>query len=157
MTSASSPRVPHADKVKSVQALYCSGNDEPEDLLGGLDQALHLEWRSFTRLIVLIADAPCHGGKEFHDLEESPENARVTDPLRAETLLKVMSGRYQIDLAFCRIKPDTDRMVERFKQLYNDPRSRRLLRTIDLSTDADSFLNQMVMTIRDSVIKSSMR
>lgn len=37
------------------------GADVPEDICGGLRQALNLEWTAENRLIILIADAPCHG------------------------------------------------------------------------------------------------
>ena len=37
------------------------GLDEAEDVMTGLEQAARLNWASASRLIVHIADAPCHG------------------------------------------------------------------------------------------------
>ena len=138
-------------QVQQAQATFCEGNDEPEDLLGGLDKALRLQWTASTRLIVLIADAPCHG-RAFHDLDEN-DNAPFQDPLRADTLLTVMSRTYHIDLAFCRINATTDKMIKAFKGWYNDPGSRRLLRVLELDEKVDDFLNQMVQTISESVMR----
>jgi hypothetical protein len=43
------------------------GTDEPEDVFGGIEKALTVNWREQgdSRLIFHLADAPCHG-KEFH-------------------------------------------------------------------------------------------
>jgi hypothetical protein len=37
-----------------------------EDIVGGLNKVLELNWTSNTRLVVHIADAPCHG-KKYHN------------------------------------------------------------------------------------------
>ena len=46
------------------------GGDTPEDVLGGLDQALTLSWESFCRCIIWFGDAPCHG-KQYHSCDDS--------------------------------------------------------------------------------------
>ena len=141
--------------VRSVQALYCKGNDEPEDMLGGLDQALKLDWKGKTRIIILVADAPCHGA-DFHTLEESSANASFNDPFKADTLLRAMGTRFNIDLTFCRISKDTDLMISKFKPLYDDRRgSGRGLKVIELKTNVDDFLPKMIATITESVNKAN--
>jgi hypothetical protein len=37
------------------------GNDMPEDVFGGLDKAINLNWKSDVKICFFIADAPCHG------------------------------------------------------------------------------------------------
>ena len=37
------------------------GKDFTEDVFGGLSAAANLNWRSPNRVLVHIADAPCHG------------------------------------------------------------------------------------------------
>ena len=144
-----------ARSVQSVEAQACPGNDEPEDLLGGLDQALKLQWQSRTRVLILIADAPCHG-KEYHNLVDSPNNARFADPLHADTLLRAMSGpRFNIDLTFCRIHADTDKMIARFAEHYRNPALNRKLVQISLDEKVDNFLPQIVKTIQESVKRSA--
>jgi hypothetical protein len=47
------------------------GGDGPEDVAGGLNAVLDLSWIASTRLVIHIADAPCHGtayhGGKFRD------------------------------------------------------------------------------------------
>jgi hypothetical protein len=37
------------------------GGDAPEDIFGALQQVLSLDWQSSSRVLIHIADAPCHG------------------------------------------------------------------------------------------------
>lgn len=58
-----------------VQAIKASGGDDaPEDIAGALNRVHQFEWRSRTKLIIHIADAPCHGKKYHEGLEDSYPN-----------------------------------------------------------------------------------
>eukprot|EP01133_Synstelium_polycarpum_P018018 gene18018-21506_t len=47
------------------------GGDGPEDIFGGLDAAFSLSWRDrSTKVLIHIADAPCHGTM-YHDLQDT--------------------------------------------------------------------------------------
>jgi von Willebrand factor type A domain len=46
------------------------GGDEPEDMALGIQIANGLAWKNRTRVVFVIADAPCHG-REFHNLEDN--------------------------------------------------------------------------------------
>ena len=48
--------------------------DTPEDVLGGIRQALALNWRAEIRMLVFIGDAPCHG----RDYYEAPLSLPVS-------------------------------------------------------------------------------
>eukprot|EP01052_Picozoa_sp_SAG31_P019513 SAG31_NODE_1426_length_8393_cov_3.363275_2_plen_812_part_00 len=56
-------------EVQDVQAVVdrqqaTGGGDEPEDVAGAFQEALGLDWRAdATKLLIHIADAPCHGTK----------------------------------------------------------------------------------------------
>ena len=51
-----------------LSKLDCSGGgDEPEDVVGALQQALNMKWESNAKYAVLVADAPCHG-KNYHNI-----------------------------------------------------------------------------------------
>ena len=142
--------------IRDVPALYCTGNDEPEDLLGGLNACLtKLDWQSKCKIVILITDAPCHGGKDYHDLKENPNNASYKDPLRPDTLLRAMSDRFAIDLTFCRIKSDTDRMVGKFQTFYNNPAKRKQLEVIELTDQVDDFMAKIVKTVTQSVNRAN--
>ena len=144
--------------VSGVEALYCKGNDEPEDLLGGLDKALRMDWQSKSRVLILIADAPCHG-QQYHDLQESSANASYNDPLKPDTLLRAMGQKFKVDLTFCRIKADTDKMIRAFRPLYEDKRgaSGRVLtlREIQLDERVDDFLPKIIGTITESINRAN--
>jgi Mg-chelatase subunit ChlD len=49
------------------------GVDAPEDILGGVQQALSASWKQQTRCIIHIADEPPHGAGELHDLHKSKD------------------------------------------------------------------------------------
>jgi hypothetical protein len=51
--------------IKKVRA--SGGADAPEDVCEGFERALSQDWKAETKIVVHIADAPCHGTK-FHDL-----------------------------------------------------------------------------------------
>lgn len=42
------------------------GGDRCEDIAGGLQKVLDLSWHSSTRVLVHLADFPCHG-RQYHD------------------------------------------------------------------------------------------
>ncbi|KAE9375941.1 hypothetical protein N431DRAFT_332750 [Stipitochalara longipes BDJ] len=123
------PNIQYLDFTSSVDRVHaflnsldaCGGNDAPEDVLGGLRQALNTSWKQQTRCIVHIADAPPHG----HTLQSSPcKDDRYPNPggcphgLTHEPLLKQMIG-LKINYALLRINSSTDRMAATFYQAYS--------------------------------------
>ena len=51
-----------------LSKLDCSGGgDEPEDVVGALQQALNMNWESNAKYAVLVCDASCHG-KKYHSV-----------------------------------------------------------------------------------------
>ena len=57
------------------------GGDGPEDVCGGLREALALEWTAQKRHLFLVADAPCHG-ERYHDAKDSYPAGDPTTPTR---------------------------------------------------------------------------
>lgn len=54
------------DEISSFESFVGSvsadgGGDECEDIFGGLQEVLALNWNFKTRIIIHFADAPCHG------------------------------------------------------------------------------------------------
>ena len=66
---------PSADQVhRFLDKLHAVGGDDaPEDVLGGVRQALNASWKQQTRCIIHIADAPPHG-RVLHDLRDTQDN-----------------------------------------------------------------------------------
>lgn len=78
-----------------------------------------MEWKHFTRTIIHIADAPCHG-MEYHDngIGDDYENGAPGDKPFEEIVTDLK--KESINYVFLRIKEDTDIMTEKFNQLYKD-------------------------------------
>jgi hypothetical protein len=114
---------PSADQVYSfLEGLTASGGgDLPEDVLGGIHQALNLTWKQQTRCIVHIADAPPHG----RTLQNEPPGFWDSFPVAGsephgytyEPLLKQMVA-LNINYALLRINNTTDRMAFAFYEQY---------------------------------------
>ena len=92
------------------------GRDEAEDVHTGLEQAVHLNWASASRLVVFIADAPCHG-KAYHgslrigdDFPNGDKRGRTS--LALLTLLKNSCGVNSFK--FIHLAPTTKPMVAKW-------------------------------------------
>ena len=114
---------PSADQVfEFLGRLNASGGaDTPEDVLGGVYQALNASWKQQTCCIIHIADAPPHGAGVLHDLGDSedyyPHPGSEPHGLTYEPLLKQLI-LLNINYALLRIDSSTDRMALAFAQVY---------------------------------------
>ena len=114
------------DKMAALASSGCfGGGDGPEDVHGGLNEALVLDWASDARVIFHIADAPCHGA-QFHDglTDHHPDGFQgwegeglIPEQMTAESLLADLVGE-QISYCFLRITPHTERMISAFRDIY---------------------------------------
>jgi hypothetical protein len=113
---------PSADRVYLfLDSLRASGGaDTPEDVLGGIRQAVNASWKQQTRCIIHIADAPPHG-RGLHDLGASQDNyfEPGSEPhgLTYENLLKQLV-RLNINYVFLCIHSITDRTALAFSGVY---------------------------------------
>ncbi|KAF1739435.1 Alpha-protein kinase 1 [Beauveria bassiana] len=96
------------------------GDDEPEDVLGGIKMAINASWKQATRCLVHIGDAPPHG-HTLHDYDENEDyyyqTASEPHGLTYENLLERLV-KLQVNYAFLRINSATDRMSLKFSQVY---------------------------------------
>lgn len=96
------------------------GGDAPEDVLGGIKQALNATWQQQTRCIIHIADAPPHG-RNMHTLPDIsdtyPNPGGEPHGLTHEPLIKQMVG-LNINYALLRINHSTDLMAFIFFKIY---------------------------------------
>lgn len=123
------PNIEFLDFTISVDRVYSflreltatGGADVPEDVLGGIRQALNATWKQQTRCIIHIADAPPHG-RTLHDFFDycdsysipgSEPHGLIHDPLLEDMI------RFDINYALLRINNSTDRMAFTFFQAYN--------------------------------------
>ena len=102
-----------------LSKLDCSGGgDEPEDVVGALQQGLNMIWESNAKYAVLVADAPCHG-KNYHNItyDKFPNG----DPSGVK-LEDVMKQFYEKNITFycIEINNNTRTMFNIMKNMYND-------------------------------------
>ncbi|KAL0472654.1 hypothetical protein QR685DRAFT_242479 [Neurospora intermedia] len=94
--------------------------DRPEDVLGGIQQAVNASWKNSTRCMIHIGDAPSHG-RNLHDMSDTADRFPTpgTEPhgLTYGPLLKQMISK-RINYVFLRINNTTDRMVFTFSIEY---------------------------------------
>jgi len=102
-----------------LSKLDCSGGgDEPEDVVGALQQGLNMKWESNAKYAVLVADAPCHG-KNYHNItyDKFPNG----DPSGVK-LEDVMKQFFEKNITFygIEINNNTRTMFNIMKNMYND-------------------------------------
>lgn len=113
---------PSTNRVRSFvgELTATGGDDEPEDVLGGISQALNASWTHQTRCIMHIADAPPHG-RTLQDpscrYDSYPNPGSEPHSLTYKPLLKQMI-RLHINYALLRINASTDCMAFKFFQVY---------------------------------------
>jgi len=97
------------------------GGDGPEDIAGGLQAALEMDWKSDARCIVLVADSPCHK-EEFHTYGSDGDSAIskshfATDPcIKQQMKILAFNG---IDFTIVEISPsETAKMVKALENSY---------------------------------------
>jgi hypothetical protein len=96
--------------IASIRAVRAQGGgDTPEDVAGGLQHALALDWRGDVRLALLCCDAPAHGEK-YHDpmMDDSHPKGDPTG-LDPADLVKTLAQR-RIDLTVFRVNKSVDKM-----------------------------------------------
>jgi len=91
------------------------GGDAPEDVNGAFQIALYkITWQNPVRLLVHIADAPCHG-KEFHNCYDNHPKGHQSDASWDKIFKSLVELR--LDYLFLKILDMTDQMFTKFKKM----------------------------------------
>eukprot|EP01127_Copromyxa_protea_P014418 TRINITY_DN4008_c0_g1_i2.p1 TRINITY_DN4008_c0_g1~~TRINITY_DN4008_c0_g1_i2.p1 ORF type:complete len:543 (-),score=111.67 TRINITY_DN4008_c0_g1_i2:121-1749(-) len=119
------------------------GGDTPEDVAGAFKEVVSLPWVSTTRLVIHLADAPCHGLK-YHSCDDSYPDG---DPqgLDPEALLAQM-GQLKIDYYFGRINNITDKMIQYFRDAHNGAN----FEVFELGSDVSKFVPGVLSSVTKS-------
>ncbi|RHZ72289.1 hypothetical protein Glove_243g57 [Diversispora epigaea] len=91
------------------------GGDTPEDVLGGLHEAItKMTWKNSIRIILHVCDAPPHGLRFTNLSDDYPDG----DPhgLTAESVLQEMKDK-NISYFFGKITNDTEGMIRVFREI----------------------------------------
>ena len=141
--------------VDAVKAT--GGGDAAEDVFGGLEEAGNLSWKSANRVLLHIADAPCHGSR-FHDFtsakhdEYLDKNEEDNRGLKIEDLLGVLQ-RKDIKYYFGKINSSTDKMITEFRKVF--PGKKQFIRKVnvkDTSELVSAVADSVTATIHETVI-----
>ncbi|CAG8635776.1 uncharacterized protein OCT59_003702 [Rhizophagus irregularis] len=98
--------------------LAISNDDDPEDVLGGLNAAVNLlNWISTTRVLLHIGDFPPHGRRFTNLRDKYPDG----DPsgLTPETILKEMQSK-NILYFFGKVTDHTEKMLQVFRGIIGE-------------------------------------
>eukprot|EP01127_Copromyxa_protea_P012712 TRINITY_DN3334_c0_g4_i1.p1 TRINITY_DN3334_c0_g4~~TRINITY_DN3334_c0_g4_i1.p1 ORF type:complete len:2536 (-),score=396.53 TRINITY_DN3334_c0_g4_i1:97-7002(-) len=104
--------------VSAVEEQHAGGGgDEPEDVLGALEEVASLSWESSARYLIWIGDAPGHGS-ECHGSELADDHPHPKSSIRDIT--RSLVGK-KINMMFCRIKESVTKKMElAFQEKYQD-------------------------------------
>jgi hypothetical protein len=95
----------------------------PLQVAGGLQLALDAQWAADTRIVIFVADAPCHGEK-YHTYGRAGDNYPDGDPSGhvPEDQVKEMAKR-GYDFYFIKCTAETDKMITIFSEGYESGRA----------------------------------
>ena len=102
-------------KLNEITAI--GGGDDAEDVAGGLNAGLKMNWRSNARYAILIADAPGHGN-QYHesDVQDDYGNGDPNGLVIEELMEKYVDNN--INLCLTKIDDYTDIMFDKMMQAY---------------------------------------
>ena len=101
--------------IRAVRAQ--GGGDTPEDVAGGLQHALALDWRGDVRLALLCCDAPAHGERYHEPMMDDAHPKGDPTGLDPAALVKALAQR-RIDLTVFRVNKSVDKMCALFKAAH---------------------------------------
>ncbi|KAJ3116100.1 hypothetical protein HK098_006713, partial [Nowakowskiella sp. JEL0407] len=144
----------HIAKLEKADGWDCT-----EDVLGGLEIALRLEWWARTKLLIHIADDPAHG-REFHDYGR--DNDRWLDtpdpsgrgPEYIFEMIRTMCNK-EIEYHFFHLDQQTEKMERRFDQELRKYGSQLFVHP--LTADVESFLPAVLVAVTESMTRSFTR
>merc|ERR1712137_278702 len=91
------------------------GDDLPEDVLGGLDEACRLTWSSRARFVVWVGDAPAHG---MHEGKLNDNHSRHPRQLTAQSVLGTLTKK-DIELVAVQVMPSyTQYMIKQMQKIW---------------------------------------
>eukprot|EP00117_Sycon_ciliatum_P007679 scpid41867/ scgid10685/ Alpha-protein kinase vwkA; von Willebrand factor A alpha-kinase len=132
------------------------GDDAAEDVMTGFEETFKLSWREgVTKLVIHIADQPCHG-RIYHHGQVS-DNYPSGDPWKRShvDMMKVMA-RQNIQYYFGEITGHTGKMINVFNEcLKRESYGRLSITTFDaISPEGEGFSTALLSAVRSSIIHS---
>lgn len=121
--------------------------DTPEDMAGGIQQVKLLSWQQPTRMVMILADCPCHG-RYFHNFcDNYPYGTPNIDILEELRQLKNSSENGTMSLYFGKLTSHTDIMIQKFREHNVAP-------TVAHVEDSDMLVSALTKGIRSSIFNT---
>eukprot|EP00331_Platyophrya_macrostoma_P003895 CAMPEP_0176411770 /NCGR_PEP_ID=MMETSP0127-20121128/3781_1 /TAXON_ID=938130 /ORGANISM="Platyophrya macrostoma, Strain WH" /LENGTH=794 /DNA_ID=CAMNT_0017791383 /DNA_START=183 /DNA_END=2567 /DNA_ORIENTATION=- len=148
-----------SDVVKFLSTVDArGGDDEAEDVNGGFQRLLELEWSNQTKILFHFADAPCHGPKYSNGSDKHPS---PSSDMPWEKIFREIKS-LGMDYYFMRIKGATDRMTSAFAEhwntcglYYKNGSQKKLVFQVEgIDEDPAKFFKVLEKSILDSVKRS---
>lgn len=134
------------------------GGDDAEDVENALQYFTNnIEFsRDATRIIIHIADFPCHG-YDYHDASISDNHQDWSD--RIPNLLSRVVNNFTCAYWFVKLTSHTDKMIEKFSSIIHEKSNgRSTLQVIDArNIDARDLLNQFKIILQNTILLESIR
>jgi hypothetical protein len=134
------------------------GGDQCEDVLGGLAEAADFDWKFHNKILILCADAPCHGAN-FHDgcIDSYPNGVFEGSRDAAHVLPRLK--QQDVNFTFLKINHSTDKMIQKFDELGGGGGgwiSTAELKGFDNSDSLTKALADSIKkSVKDSVVKAT--
>ncbi|EAR97191.1 MHCK/EF2 kinase domain protein (macronuclear) [Tetrahymena thermophila SB210] len=128
------------------------GGDWPEDVTGGLNNALNFGWGSAAKQLIFIADYPAHGLK-YHDnlIDNYPKGC--PNGLKLEDLMSQFSFK-KIDFTVVEVSQSTKKMFQIMTQYYGQNLVIKNLLDNNEENGTASFQNVVHDSIKSTVTAS---
>ena len=110
-----------SEKVKQfISKAQAKGGNDCEDMGGGLTAALNYKWKSNTRFVMLIADAPCHGF-QYHQMKNFDSLPKGDPKYKIDEIIKKFAEN-DINLLCLNITEMTAKLYNNFVDYYKKGR-----------------------------------
>jgi hypothetical protein len=107
---------PDSAFVRALSKIRASGGgDDAEDVFTGIARVAGLSWNSVNRILIHIADAPCHG-VQFHDGVGDFYPAGDKYGRSIEAQLRLLHDKNISTYYFCHLNTSTRKMLQEFKK-----------------------------------------
>eukprot|EP00415_Alexandrium_ostenfeldii_P001331 UN1331 len=129
--------------------------DECEDLLGGLHESLGLSWKSPTRGLLLVTDAPCHGW-QYHSPNALDDYPNVPPEFRAEVLFERMKDMniflecYKVGTINRHVVGMMRIFAQLWRSIHHIP-----LKVIDLQSHTNLLADSVSGSVSNSILSAS--
>ena len=126
------------------------GQDQCEDVIGGLAEAANMTCTKVNKVLILCGDAPCHGSSYHNGCGDYYTDGNFTGSKVSSAIINDLQQK-DFNVVFWKVNDTTDRMIQKF----NEEAGRNFIETCQLDTTDMNFLQKTIKkSIRSTVSRS---